>query len=65
MEIILHPVAVVRNTRTDLSDDPRGAIISEIELLPHIPADAVDGTPILDIKPVMKEFLPVEEIRQP
>lgn len=27
--------------------------------------DAVDGTPILDIKPVMKEFLPREEVRQP
>lgn len=27
--------------------------------------DAIDGTPILDIKPVMKEFLPVGEIRQP
>jgi len=27
--------------------------------------DAVDGTPVLDIKPVMKEFLPREEILQP
>lgn len=27
--------------------------------------DAIDGTPILDIKPVMKEFLPIGEIRQP
>jgi tRNA-Thr(GGU) m(6)t(6)A37 methyltransferase TsaA len=27
--------------------------------------DAVDGTPVLDIKPVMREFLPHEEIRQP
>lgn len=27
--------------------------------------DAVDGTPILDIKPVLREFLPREEIRQP
>jgi tRNA-Thr(GGU) m(6)t(6)A37 methyltransferase TsaA len=27
--------------------------------------DAVDGTPVLDIKPVMKEFLPREEIHQP
>jgi tRNA-Thr(GGU) m(6)t(6)A37 methyltransferase TsaA len=140
MEIILQQVAVVKNTRTDLSDDYWGAIVSEIELLPHIPAkafdgieefshlgiifhfnrsdqseivfsghprgnknwpeagifaqrkkdrpnalgltmvelvkregnkiwvrylDAIDGTPILDIKPVMKEFLPAGEIRQP
>jgi tRNA-Thr(GGU) m(6)t(6)A37 methyltransferase TsaA len=27
--------------------------------------DAIDGTPVLDIKPVMAEFLPGEEIRQP
>ena len=27
--------------------------------------DAVDGTPVLDIKPVMREFLPREEITQP
>lgn len=27
--------------------------------------DAVDGTPILDIKPVMKEFLPLEDVKQP
>ncbi|MCB0711430.1 MAG: SAM-dependent methyltransferase [Ignavibacteriae bacterium] len=27
--------------------------------------DAVDGTPVLDIKPVMREFLPREEIVQP
>jgi tRNA-Thr(GGU) m(6)t(6)A37 methyltransferase TsaA len=27
--------------------------------------DAIDGTPVLDIKPVMKEFLPSDEIKQP
>jgi tRNA-Thr(GGU) m(6)t(6)A37 methyltransferase TsaA len=27
--------------------------------------DAIDGTPIIDIKPVMKEFLPKGDIRQP
>ncbi|CEG28331.1 SAM-dependent methyltransferase [Bacillus sp. B-jedd] len=27
--------------------------------------DAIDGTPVIDIKPVMKEFLPKEEILQP
>jgi len=27
--------------------------------------DAIDGTPVLDIKPVMAEFLPRHEIRQP
>jgi tRNA (Thr-GGU) A37 N-methylase len=27
--------------------------------------DAIDGTPVLDIKPVMKEFLPRGEVSQP
>src|SRR5262249_49951211 len=27
--------------------------------------DAIDGTPVLDIKPVMREFFPQEAIRQP
>jgi tRNA-Thr(GGU) m(6)t(6)A37 methyltransferase TsaA len=27
--------------------------------------DAVDGTPVLDIKPVMREFLPLGEVSQP
>jgi tRNA (adenine37-N6)-methyltransferase len=27
--------------------------------------DAIDGTPVLDIKPVMTEFLPRGEVRQP
>jgi tRNA-Thr(GGU) m(6)t(6)A37 methyltransferase TsaA len=27
--------------------------------------DAIDGTPVLDVKPVMSEFLPREPVRQP
>ena len=27
--------------------------------------DAINGTPVLDIKPVMREFLPDEPVRQP
>ena len=27
--------------------------------------DAIDGTPLIDIKPVMAEFLPRGELRQP
>jgi tRNA (adenine37-N6)-methyltransferase len=27
--------------------------------------DAIDGTPVLDIKPVMAEYLPREAVRQP
>jgi tRNA (adenine37-N6)-methyltransferase len=27
--------------------------------------DAVDGTPVLDVKPVLREFLPRQDVRQP
>ena len=27
--------------------------------------DAIDGTPVIDLKPVMSEFLPREQVRQP
>lgn len=27
--------------------------------------DAIDGTPVVDVKPVMREFLPREAVRQP
>ena len=27
--------------------------------------DAIDGTPVLDIKPVMKQFMPKGEVKQP
>jgi tRNA-Thr(GGU) m(6)t(6)A37 methyltransferase TsaA len=27
--------------------------------------DAIDGTPVVDIKPLMREFLPQDEVRQP
>jgi tRNA-Thr(GGU) m(6)t(6)A37 methyltransferase TsaA len=27
--------------------------------------DAIDGTPVLDIKPIMSEFLPRQEVQQP
>ena len=140
MKIEIEPVALVKNHRTELKDDFWGDVITEIELLPHIPSealngidtfshleiiyhfnkvpdntivfhghprgnknwpdvgifaqrkkdrpnklgltiveliekrersilvknfDAVDGTPIIDIKPVMNEFLPVTPVHQP
>lgn len=37
--------------------DGRQMVVAEL--------DAIDGTPVLDIKPVMREFLPREEVRQP
>lgn len=140
MKIELEPVATVKNKRSGISDDFWGGVITEIELLPHIPSeafrgieafshleiiyhfdrvpdgaivfhghprgnpawpdtgifaqrkkdrpnrigltiaelvekkerslvvrnlDAISGTPVLDIKPVMKEFLPDKPVRQP
>ena len=40
-----------------LRRDGRSLFVAEL--------DAIDGTPVLDIKPVMAEFLPRGEIRQP
>ena len=141
MNIQLRPIAVVRNSRSEIEDDNWGDVISVLELEPSMPEDAlhgledfshaeilyyfhlvpdskietgarhprnntdwpkvgilsqrgknrpnrlgatlvkilrregrhlevqgldaIDGTPILDIKPVMREFLPREEVHQP
>ena len=47
-----------------------GSCIAEVTLrnvreLHVVGLDAVDGTPVVDLKPVMREFLPRAEIRQP
>ena len=140
MDITLQPIATIHNKRTTATDDFWGDTISEITLLPHIPAeafnniedfsqleiiyyfdkaeeskvvfsgrprgnpdypdvgifaqrkkdrpnhiglctveliehkgntikvkflDAIDGTPVLDIKPSFKEFSLKTELRQP
>ena len=140
MEIIVKPIATVKNSRTTPIDDKWSEIISEIELSENIPSevlnnisdfshleiiyyfdkvknedivfsgrprgnpnypltgifgqrkkdrpnkiglctvellahkdrtiivknlDAIDGTPVIDIKPVFKEFQPAGQIRQP
>ena len=141
MNIQLKPIAVVRNSRSEIEDDNWGDVISVLELEPSMPEDAlhgledfshaeilyyfhlvpdskietgarhprnntdwpkvgilsqrgknrpnrlgatlvnilrregrhlevqgldaIDGTPILDIKPVMREFLPRGEVHQP
>ena len=140
MQITLQPIATTRNTRTDVTDDFWGAVVTEITLEEHIPTeafenieqfshlevmfyfdkvddskvvfsgrprgnpdypvmgifcqrkkdrpnkiglctvellahdgrtifvkglDAIDNTPILDIKPVFKEFQTATDIKQP
>lgn len=47
-----------------------GATICEITkvdgLTLHIKGlDAIDGTPVIDLKPVMREFLPTQQVSQP
>ncbi len=53
-------------------DRPNGLGLTTVELLEHRGRtikvkflDAIDGTPVLDIKPVFKEFQPKGEIKQP
>lgn len=53
-------------------DRPNAIGLATVELVAHHGRtltvnylDAIDGTPVLDIKPVMKEFEPNGEIRQP
>jgi tRNA-Thr(GGU) m(6)t(6)A37 methyltransferase TsaA len=53
-------------------DRPNTIGLCTVELLEHCGRtitvknlDAIDGTPVLDIKPVFKEFQPSGELRQP
>ncbi len=53
-------------------DRPNQLGLCNVKLLKHVGRtltvqylDAIDGTPVLDIKPIIKEFLPKGEISQP
>ena len=53
-------------------DRPNSIGLTTVELLEHTGRvirvrylDAIDGTPVLDIKPVFREFLPKTAIRKP
>jgi tRNA-Thr(GGU) m(6)t(6)A37 methyltransferase TsaA len=53
-------------------DRPNAIGLSTVELVEHNGRsikvkylDAIDGTPVLDIKPVFREFQPKSDIRQP
>jgi tRNA-Thr(GGU) m(6)t(6)A37 methyltransferase TsaA len=48
-------VSIVRLVGVDVGE----RVVTVAEL------DAIDGTPVVDIKPVMREFLPRGEVRQP
>jgi tRNA (Thr-GGU) A37 N-methylase len=57
--ITIRPIGFVRGGRGEPVDDAWDAVEARIEL------DAIDGTPVLDIKPVMTGFLPRGDIREP
>jgi len=66
----LYPVVGIFGQRK--KDRPNTLGLCTVELLEHNGRtlkvkylDAIDGTPVLDIKPVFREFLPKGEIRQP
>lgn len=42
MEIVLKPIAIVKNSRTEPIDDNWEVVVSEIELADHIPTEALD-----------------------
>ena len=43
MKICLEPIAYVKNTRSIIQDDNWAKVISEIELIPEIAAEALNG----------------------
>ena len=46
--------------------ESRVRFVSPIEAALHLRGvDMLDGTPVLDVKPVLREFLPEGEVRQP
>lgn len=65
-----YPLAGIFGQRK--KDRPNTIGLATVELLAHNGRtikvkflDAINGTPVLDIKPVFKEFQPTTEIRQP
>ena len=61
----------MRGGRAEPTDDGWDAVHATIALTPDFRPealaglDATDGTPVLDLKPVMRGFLPRGEIREP
>lgn len=43
MDMILRPVAITHNTRTEVTDDHWGSVVTYISLAEHIPAAAFDN----------------------
>jgi hypothetical protein len=67
IEII--PIGIVVNHRDAAVDDRWASVESSIHLVDELPVsclDAINGTPVIDIKPVYRQFLPLDDrIRQP
>ena len=78
MRIEIEPVGRVEASRAEAEDDFWGGETACITLADRFDAESlaglepyrcrtrcVCGTPVVDIKPVMQEFLPREAVRQP
>jgi tRNA (Thr-GGU) A37 N-methylase len=70
--IAMTPIGVVRSTRAIAEDDRWDSETSTLELdAAEFTAealaglDAIDGTPVLDLKPWVQEFGPRGELHQP
>lgn len=61
MEIIMKPVATVRNSRTVPMDDNWGGVIAEIELAHDVPMEAFDGIAAFSHLEVIYHFDKVRE----
>ena len=65
----IQTVAKVEAVRKQAEDDFWGEEVARIVLAdgqdPVAELDAIDGTPVIDIKPVMREFLPRQATTQP
>ena len=60
-EIIVRPVARVKNTRITTEDDAWGGLVSEIILEPSLPEESLDGLEMFSHAEIIFQFHLVEE----
>lgn len=64
--ITVTPIGVVSGGRSEIFEDHWGPVVSRLVLDSGAQGlDAIDGTPILDIKPYATEFEPGDPVREP
>ena len=66
MSFEMTPIGFVRGGRRSGEDDYWGPVRARIDLELEVEGlDAIDGTPVLDVKPYMQGFAPRGEVREP